>query len=39
MSVDADKSGELLDALEAHGEPGVVVGRVVDGKAGLVNIV
>lgn len=39
MALEADKAEALLAALEARGESGVVVGRIVDGKPGLINIV
>lgn len=39
MAVAADKARALLDALEARGESGAVVGTVVEGRAGLISIV
>lgn len=39
MAVAADKARALLDALEARGESGAVVGTVIDGRAGLISIV
>lgn len=39
MSVDREKESELLAALEARGDAGVVVGRIVEGRPGEIDIV